>query len=95
MSAATFDETDAPPGMVAVSKGGFNRPPDEPANWCHHCHHRPNCDGLTRCGDIAIRIADGSIVERKDGHSVIFRRIGEERPATEKQWSGLPSQFGR
>lgn len=77
----TLDPTEAPPGMVAVLKSEFIRPPNEPANWCHHCHHRPNCDGVTRCGPGVVVRLDGSRADRKDGCSVIFRRTTEQSSA--------------
>jgi hypothetical protein len=70
------DESDAPPGMVAVAAAGL-RLRGITENRCHFCHHRPNCTGdVYRCGPQLVRHESGTLRWREDGNSVYFAAAG-------------------
>ena len=65
---------EAPSGYKAVLKSTA-KPPDG-SNICRACDWRPNCNGQVRCMDFAITTSSGKTLQREDGCSVLFKRIG-------------------
>lgn len=72
-----IDKNEAPEGYYAVEKDSLGTF-EIVGNYCRHCDFRPHCvagNSKVRCmQEPAIR-HDGSIWERKDGCSVVFKRV--------------------
>lgn len=70
-----IDPREAPPGYYAVLKRDVATP--HLGNICRACDWRPECSGLEfRCMDYTvISSRDGRELSRKDGCSVVFRRL--------------------
>lgn len=68
-----LDKYEAPPGYIAVEKDSLG-PFETVGNYCRHYDYRPHCDGLVRCMETGVVRPDGSILTRKDGVSVVFKK---------------------
>jgi hypothetical protein len=85
VQARTLDPSEAPAGHFAVLKAGVARA--RLGNICRACDWRPECQNPTtdftkpehRCMSTpVISRAGGAVIARKDGCSVVFKRL----PAT-------------
>lgn len=75
-----LDASDAPPGYLAVLKTDAC-PKDSNENCCRFCDWRPECQKgshAARCMPYPAVLQDGSLWERKDGCSVVFKKIEAE-----------------
>jgi len=81
MSGETLNTQEAPTGFYAVLKSSL---PKESGNLCQFCDFRKTCqtdgwdrqDSNNRCMSYPITsFKTGETIERKDGCSVVFRRI--------------------
>lgn len=84
MSDQTLDRNEAPHGYVAVLKSSVATP--DLGNICRACDWRSECQkpdtGFTtsrhRCMSYAVGTDGGLTVQRKDGCSVVFKRIASD-----------------
>lgn len=72
-----LDPSEAPPGYCAVLKSDVAT--RELGNICRACDWRPKCNGLDyRCMSyMIVSSRDGSDLRRRDGCSVVFKRLRE------------------
>lgn len=71
-----LDKNDAPSGYIAVLKTDA-RPKGSDENFCRFCDWRPECQKgshAARCMPYPAVLQDGSLWERKDGCSVVFKK---------------------
>lgn len=76
----TLNTNEAPEGYVAVLKASV--PAQQIGNICRACDWRPTCQAPDtdftapghRCMSYGVVTADGKLVERQDGCSVVFKR---------------------
>lgn len=81
---AILDPSDAPPGYIAVLKTDAC-PKDSNENCCRFCDWRPECQKgshTARCMPYPVVLTDGSLWVRKDGCSVVFKKV--EFPKSEE-----------
>jgi hypothetical protein len=86
-----LDPGEAPAGYFAMLKDDAK--PGDGSNICKACDWRPACDAFShRCMSYAVISArDGSVLQRRDGCSVVFKRktsAGEEKTAPDPADSG-------
>lgn len=75
-----LDASDAPPGYLAVLKTDAC-PKDSNENCCRFCDWRSECqkgNHAARCMPYPAVLQDGSLWERKDGCSVVFKKMEAE-----------------
>ena len=83
MTLIDHDPTEAPPGYVAVKKSSLSDI-ERSQNICRSCDYRPECQRTGgpreyRCSTQgAIDPITGKIYQRKDGHSVVFKKRKDE-----------------
>ena len=69
-----LNPSEAPPEHYAVLKSQAK--PKDGSNICRACDWRPRCDGAThRCMDYEVVTPDGRRLRRKDGCSVLFKKL--------------------
>lgn len=70
-----LNPAEAPAGYYAVLKADVARP--DLGNLCRACDWRPECDGFAhRCMPYpVVSRLDGRLLERRDGCSVVFKRL--------------------
>lgn len=80
MKRKILDETDAPPGYYAVLKSDVQHPYNNSnENICRKCNWKNDCNGFKyRCMPHEIITRRGSVLCRKYGCSVVFKRLKDK-----------------